>query len=205
MARPRSDIDKRIVHAALGCFLAEGVDGTSLRTIARAARTNLGMISYYFPKKDDLFLAVVEEVYAGLLLDLEAILADKSPGVTTADRVGQVSIRIGSMSQHEVDVIRLIVREALTSSTRFRQLLERFKRGHIPLLWSIIGDGVVRGEIDTRLPPNVLLGAVFGMGVIPQVLRRALADEVPMAFPSVEETAAHSARVLERAITKQDQ
>ena len=62
MARPRSDIEPRIVHAARRRFLKEGVDGASLRTIARDAKTSIGMVYYYFPTKDDLFFAVVEEV-----------------------------------------------------------------------------------------------------------------------------------------------
>src|SRR4029077_6434218 len=57
MARPRSDIQPRIVRAARERFLAEGVDGASLRTIASDAGTNVGMVFYYFPTKDDLFLA----------------------------------------------------------------------------------------------------------------------------------------------------
>ena len=75
MARPRGNIDQRIVRAARVLFLRDGVDGASLRDIARRARTSIGMIYYYFPIKDDLFLAVVEEVYAKLLGDLGVALA----------------------------------------------------------------------------------------------------------------------------------
>jgi AcrR family transcriptional regulator len=64
MPRPKSDIDARIVAAARARFLVEGVDGASLRSIAQDAGTNVGMIYYYFPTKDDLFLGVVEDVYA---------------------------------------------------------------------------------------------------------------------------------------------
>ena len=59
MARPKSDIEPRIIHAARRRFLEDGVDGASLRKIAREAGTNIGMIYYYFPTKDDLFLAYV--------------------------------------------------------------------------------------------------------------------------------------------------
>ena len=44
MARPRSDIEPRIVHAARRRFLKEGVDGASLRTIAKDAGTSIGMV-----------------------------------------------------------------------------------------------------------------------------------------------------------------
>ena len=74
MPRPKSDIDARIVAAARARFLLEGVDGASLRSIATDAGTNVGMIYYYFPTKDDLFLGVVEDIYAGLLDDLAQAL-----------------------------------------------------------------------------------------------------------------------------------
>jgi AcrR family transcriptional regulator len=44
MARPASDIAPRIVHAARERFLFEGVDGASLRNIAKDAGTNIGMV-----------------------------------------------------------------------------------------------------------------------------------------------------------------
>ena len=58
MGRTPSDIAPRIVHAARRRFLSDGVEGASLRAIARDARTSIGMIYYYYPAKDDLFLAV---------------------------------------------------------------------------------------------------------------------------------------------------
>ena len=82
MARPRSDIAQRIVSAAAERFLHDGVDGASLRRIAQAAGTNLGMVYYYFPSKDDLFLAVVERHYAPLS---QALIA---AGAALIDAVG---------------------------------------------------------------------------------------------------------------------
>jgi len=74
MARPRSDIAPRVVIAARERFLKDGVDGASLRAIAHDARTSIGMIYYYFPTKDDLFLAVVEQVYEKVLADMASAL-----------------------------------------------------------------------------------------------------------------------------------
>jgi AcrR family transcriptional regulator len=193
MARPRSDIDRRIVRAARARFLADGVDGASLRAIARAARTNVGMITYYFPAKDDLFLAVVEEVYAALLRDFEAILAGEA---AFGERVRRISLRVGALTDHELEVVRLVVREALVSSSRFRRLRARFQRGHIPLAVAALAQGVERGELDGSLPMPVLLGCMLGISGAPQILRRILAPELPFELPSAEETARIAAQVL---------
>ena len=92
MGRPRTDIQPRIVRAARARFLAEGVDGASLRTIAADAGTSVGMIFYYFPTKDDLFLAVVEEVYARLLDDLRRALSGDAP---VRERLKRAFLRLG--------------------------------------------------------------------------------------------------------------
>src|SRR6266545_901848 len=105
MARPRTDIAPRILHAARARFLAEGVDGASLRAIARAAGTSIGMLYYYFSSKDDLFLAVVEEVYGALLADLARALAPDAP---VEERIAALYQRIAAMSDEELSVIRLV-------------------------------------------------------------------------------------------------
>ena len=107
MGRPRTDIKARVLHSARARFLADGVDGASLRTIAKDAGTSIGMVYYYYPTKDALFLDVIEEVYAKLLVDLEARLGGTAP---LRDRLEAAFTRIGHASAEEVDVIRLVVR-----------------------------------------------------------------------------------------------
>ena len=136
MPRPRSDIEPRIVHAARERFLKEGVDGASLRMIARDAGTSIGMIYYYFPTKDELFLAVVEEVYAALIESLEAALR---PDVPVPDRIERMYARFASMSSEEFEVLLLVVREALISSTRLGRLLERTQLRHVTMIIKTLG------------------------------------------------------------------
>jgi AcrR family transcriptional regulator len=199
MPRPRSDIDQRIVAAARARFLAEGVDGASLRAIAKKARTSLGMVTYYFTTKDDLFLAVVEEVYVEVLRDLEHILSQEG---SLAPKLRGLSMRVASLNDHELEVIRLVVRESLLSHARFRRVFERFQRGHIPLLLGAIGKAIAAGELDETIPLPVMLGSIFGIIGVPQLLRRAVGAELPFAMPTPEATADAAVRVLFRGVRK---
>lgn len=175
MPRPKSDIEPRILHAARARFLYEGVDGASLRAIARDAKTSIGMVYYYFPSKDDLFLAVVEEVYVGLLADLtEALSAD----VPVADRIRRVYERIGALTDDEVTVVSLIVREAIVSSERLSRLTERFQRGHLPLVVATVAEGQRDGTFDPALPLPVVALVTGLMGIVPSLLAR-VAERVP--------------------------
>jgi AcrR family transcriptional regulator len=199
MARPRSDIRPRLIAAARGRFLENGVDGASLREIARDARTNIGMVVYYFPTKDDLFLAVVEEVYAVVLVDLQKALTEAP---TTRERIRGALLRLGTCSDRELEVIRLMLREALLSSTRFQRLIARFMRGHVPMFLSMLLDGVARGELDASIPLPLLALSVVGMGPLPQVIRRATmhVPAVAASFPDAAQLADQMLDLLFRAV-----
>lgn len=202
MPRPRSDIEPRIVRAARKRFLKEGVDGASLRNIAREAGTSIGMVYYYFPTKDDLFLAVVEERYHGVLEDLEQALARDVP---VEERLRRLYQRVGQLKPGEVETLQLVLREALVSSARLDRLLERFQRGHLPLVFATIADGLRDGVFEPTLPPGMLLGCVLAVGAFPQMLRRVAEGRLPaQAFPPADEMPARLVEALLTGVGKKD-
>ncbi len=195
MARPRSDIAPRLLRAARARFLHDGVDGASLRQIAREAGTSLGMIHYYFPAKDDLFLAVVEEIYGPLSRDIEATMA--APG-SLEERVRTLYARIAHASPEEFDILRLVMREVLVSSERRRLVMARFLRGHVPpVLGAVVA---ARGEVDPSLPVGAKALATIALGIFPQLLRHVVGEGTPIPLPPAEEMATAMATILFRGI-----
>ncbi|MCC6900169.1 MAG: TetR/AcrR family transcriptional regulator [Polyangiaceae bacterium] len=192
MARPRSDIEPRIIHAARRRFLEDGVDGASLRNIARDAGTNIGMIYYYFPTKDDLFLAVVEEIYSKFLAHLEEAIEHES---SFDARVASIYARIGALGADELDVMRLVVRESICSSARLERLIERFKRGHIGLMLRAVADGIGSGQLDPKFHPAVMVMSTLALGIAPQMIRRIAAER--MAFLGLPDGPAFAQQLVE--------
>lgn len=184
MPRPKSDINKRILSAAKTLFLGQGVDGTSLREIAEGADTNIGMVYYYFPTKDDVFFALVEDTYSRLLADLERRMSldDEGGKGGVEARLQHLFARIGEANANEVDVIHLIVREALGSAERRKRLMERFMKGHIPLVLRHLVQGQSNGDLNAKLHPIVMLMATFALAGPPQILRKQVKGPVPMAL-----------------------
>lgn len=194
MARPKSDIEPRVIAAARDRFLRDGVDGASLRGIASDAGTSIGMVYYYFPSKDELFLAVVEQLYQKLLADIVQAIA---PDVPVRERIERLFARVARLSDEELLVCRLVLREALTSSARFARLRERFQAGHIPLIARLVSDGYSDGVFDPKLHPMVAMLSVLGMGVVPQLIRRVLDRQLPFpGAPAGEELARLLAAVV---------
>jgi AcrR family transcriptional regulator len=177
MARPRTDIAPRILRAARACFLEKGVDGSSLRAVAKDAGTSIGMIYYYFPTKDDLFFAVVEQTYEKLLADLEQALARDVP---LEERLVRLYERLAAASADEVDILRLVVRDALLGSPRFERLVERFLTGHVPLVLSTLLEGIQSGALAHR-HPMVLMLATLALAGPPQVMRRVVGNRFPVS------------------------
>lgn len=180
MARPRSDIRARVLSAARKQFLREGVDGASLRRIAKSARTSIGMVYYYFPSKDDLFHAVVGETYDAILADFAEALKPDAP---FEQRVKRFYVRIGKLTEREFEVMRLVVREALVSAPRLERLVERFKQGHLALIATAVGDGIAAGKVDPSHHPALLVLFTLIAGAMPQLLLRVAGDNFP--FPDV--------------------
>jgi AcrR family transcriptional regulator len=54
---------KRILDAAVNEFGAKGFNGARVETIAKSANANMRMLYHYFTDKENLYIAVIEEVY----------------------------------------------------------------------------------------------------------------------------------------------
>jgi len=202
MARPASDIRHRLIVSARARFLSEGVDGASLRQIAKEAGTNIGMVYYYFKTKDELFLAVVQDVYGDLLADMERSL---SAAGTEQQQFQLLYERISRLSDEELQVIRMLMREALVSSPRLRGLAELFLRGHIPLLLGHLARGIEAGRVRDDLPPTLLLGATLVLGIMPQIVRRSVGPLDPRLdalLPRPEQIAHGMADILFHGISQ---
>jgi AcrR family transcriptional regulator len=196
MARPASDIAARLVIAARDRFLIDGVDGASLRQIAKDAGTNIGMVYYYFKTKDELFFAVVEDAYATVLRDVTELLGGDAP---EDQRLTRLYVRLAHLNDEEFAVVRLIMREVLVSSTRLTHLSELFLRGHIPVALRCLQEGITHGRLRSDLPPLPLLAATFVLGIMPQIMRRLVASsDAPIAkhLPSADTAAEMLSKIL---------
>jgi AcrR family transcriptional regulator len=172
MPRPATDLRDRVLRAARAAFDAQGFDGASLRAIARGAGTTIGMIYYYFPTKDALWDAVIDEVYQRFLREIAAVMA--APGTLRA-RLREMARHIASLGDDERTVIRLALRDALMSNERRARLFARFQQGHIPLVLGAVARAQAQGELSAAAPlamisfaaGTALLSSQFLLGNLP--------------------------------------
>ena len=161
MARPATDVRLRILAAARAAFVADGFDATSLRAIARGARTTIGMIYYYFPTKDALWDAVIDAVYQPFVVELGALLAQPT---SVRERLAAIAAYVAGLAEVERAVVRMALRDALLSAERRQRLFARFAHGHVPMVFQMIAAAQQRGELVEA--PTAMVMFMAGVAVL---------------------------------------
>lgn len=110
---PLSDSQEHILDAAMSCIAREGVEGTSLRAVAREADVSLGLLSYHFDDKRSL---IVESFRLATQRLLESSLAAINEIESPADRV-RAFIR-GAFTGDYLEADYLALRTALWAISR---------------------------------------------------------------------------------------
>jgi AcrR family transcriptional regulator len=101
---------QHILSTALSLMSHKGVDGTSMRNLAAATGLNVASLYHYFPSKQDLLVAVLEE--RGIV---ENLTAASEPSLDPADASGLADLLndiLQSMLEVE-DFVRLMMGEVM--------------------------------------------------------------------------------------------
>jgi AcrR family transcriptional regulator len=101
---------QHILRTALSLMAQQGVDGTSMRTLAAATGLNVASLYHYFPSKRDLLVAVLDE--RGFVDNL----ANASPASLARDQATDLADLVNDILQSMLDVedfIRLMLGEVM--------------------------------------------------------------------------------------------
>ncbi len=130
---------------------SDGVDGASLRAIAADAGTSIGMVVLLphqgraLPRGGG---GSVREARAG---PGAARWIRRCPCATASSACSRGS---PSSPTRRSPIVRLVVREALVSSSRLDRLVERFRRGHVAVILKTVFDGFQNGTFDRNVNPS---------------------------------------------------
>lgn len=154
----------QLVAAAASVFAERGVVNTSVADIVRGAGVAQGTFYLYFDTKDDVLVAVVEEVADRLLAGLAANF--DRPGANPAQRLLGLADALAALTEDRAlaDLAEFIHRpENQRLHDRFaEQLLPRLA----PLVEQLIVDGVAEGSFrvaDPRTAAWFVLGGLRGL------------------------------------------
>jgi AcrR family transcriptional regulator len=157
-ARVKETTRGRLLNAAAHEFAHAGFERASVDTISIAAGYAKGTIYNYFPSKEELFLAVVEEA------SHQAAAAAPAPRDATAwERLRAALSGFCGWASRQDSLARVLVRECLMGTPG---LYPRVISAEWPLtseLEAIITDGIRGGELRDDIPADLLALALAGL------------------------------------------
>ncbi len=162
-ARRPLDARSRIVDAAIAEFAARGFEAASTNTIAREAGVAKGLLFHHFGSKEDLYLAIIDQLTQRVTEEVFAI--DPMP-TDLFERLHAFAIQKLRIFQRDPAAFQLL----MTSSDAPPAIQEHLERRRISarvVTWPRFLDGVDA----SRLRPGITLEAaidtltVLGMGI----------------------------------------
>ena len=86
------DVRESILHAGVALLKKQGVAALTQPKVAKAAGVKQSHLTYYFPKRTDLLLAIAEHSIARVMSDLGARVDDNRPRTAFADGIASAMI-----------------------------------------------------------------------------------------------------------------
>jgi len=158
---PRTSARRReeLVDVAVEAFAVNGVAGTSVDDIVRAAGVAKGTFYLYFDSRDDIVTAVAERLVDGVGRQMDAALDAK--GRSAADRIRGIAGALATIGggQGERELVEALHRPG--NSAVHDRLTGRIVERLVPAVAAVIEDGIAAGEFvaqDARQAAAFVLG-----------------------------------------------
>ncbi len=158
-----SEKHRYILEKAEELFAAKGYTATTIRDIARAAKINLAMVSYYFGSKDKLVETLFRERIQAMQLKIGSIIQNEN-----LDPMQKVEILIdeyiskvfGKQSFYKI----MLCEQAQKKNKVAVKFIREIKFSYAQLLQGLVKDGqqkkIFRKNIDIILLMHIMSGTV---------------------------------------------
>lgn len=158
-----TDKKLEILFVAERLFANEGFDGTSIRAIAKEAKINIAMVSYYFGSKEKLLEAIVIYRIEGMRMHLENIVkAELTPFQKVDAAIAHYIQQVNSNKN-----IHQILHSESTIKKRNLDvdIVNEVKLNNIRLMKIIVEEGQNLGlfqkDIEIELFPSIIIGSLM--------------------------------------------
>jgi AcrR family transcriptional regulator len=158
-----NDKQIQILEVAETLFAEKGFDGTSIRNIAKEAKINIAMVSYYFGSKERLLESLIIYRTSDLKNQLDYLLLEDIEPIDKINKL--IELYINRINTNR-GIYRIIHFE-FTSKKRDQNLhaFSELKKGNLKSLEAIIEEGqkkgVFRKDIIIPLITPTILGTFF--------------------------------------------
>jgi len=161
-AQARELTRTRLLESAAAAFACHGLAGANINAISVDAGLAKGTVYNYFPSKEALFAAVVQEACRRAVDEAE----DPGREAPTRDRLrALVRADIAWAAQHE-PFARVLVRELFSGDPELYGRVVEAALPYVGRVAEVLADGIDRGEVGTDRPVEQLAQLFTGLGLL---------------------------------------
>jgi AcrR family transcriptional regulator len=162
-----------VLEAALACFVARGVEGTTIQDIQHAAHCSIGSLYHHFGSKEgiaeELFIVGIQRLNRGMLRRLRGCADAEESVKAVVDFYCEFCTR-------NRDLARYLHSRDVHFSPEARDRLKAIHRSYIHDVFTWFAPFVERGEMRV-LPPDAYVPLISGP--IQEYVRRWLSGQHP--------------------------
>jgi TetR/AcrR family transcriptional regulator len=164
--RPTADAParERLLEAALAVFAERGFDGARTREIAERAGANLGLLSYYFAGKEELWRAAVSRAFDEIQAELAGILA--GPAAGEREQLERLLRGFVRFVARRPEFMRLMNDEGKHGGPRMRWLADRHVKPMAAALRRLVEGAQARGVLPPVSPVSLHYIALGAAGLV---------------------------------------
>ena len=192
------DCRENIIASAVPLFAAKGLNGVSVRELARAAGVNLSMISYYFGGKEGLYAAVLTEQFAilGKLDEIEQMDIDT---LLKFELYVRATVSRYRKSPY---LLRFYTSELTNPTACFETIVKPAIKKVVQMLLDTFTDGLTHEKFREGLDPADTVLSLAGMINFYFLLEPATAELVDHAPERDEKLIRHIMDIFTRGVLK---
>jgi AcrR family transcriptional regulator len=175
---PKAEREAAVLEQARELFIAKGYRGTRVAEVGRAAGIASAAVHWYFPTKDDLFAAVLEQVFGEAIADVDA-----------SDRAARDKLEAFLSKTKGYRVLHRQAYERMEESKALRAVYLGLLQWLEDLLLQAISERVPEGT-DTDPIADAAHVLLEGMLISVRELDRPVGDLIDMLIDALVATAA---------------
>jgi AcrR family transcriptional regulator len=165
---------ERLLDAAAREFARTGFERANIDAISVAAGYAKGTIYNYFPSKQELFLAVVEEACE------QATASASAPSHASArERLHATLAAFCAWASANDGFARVLVRECLMGTPELQGRVAAAEEPLLAQIRTILEEGLQRGELRNDVRPELLALAIAGLTDLALAEQWASEDAIP--------------------------
>jgi TetR/AcrR family transcriptional regulator len=155
---------ERLLEAALEAFAEHGFDGARTREIAERAGANLGLLSYYFAGKEELWRAAVSRAFEEIQAELAGVLA--GPAADEREQLERVLRGFVRFVARRPAFMRLMNDEGKRAGPRMRWLADHHVKPMAAAVRRLVERAQARGVLPLLPPVSLHYIALGAAGLV---------------------------------------